>query len=853
MRDFAANILAAAAPDVQPLAFNWAFSKWLVLLAVLIAGTSIFYLYRAQKRIASPRLVKTLTAIRLAIVVLMFVLLAGPVYQWRHVRNSRPTLWVLIDQSTSMARADHQMSQAERLVWARALKLLPTDATTRAATNPSTQGTFDVVANKTRLEFAIEAVKLLHAPAGVETKLVAFADSVTPVTVSQTDKLPDDLKNAMKPTGYSTDLVGALRWVNEQIGPDDRASVVVISDGRQNSAGAGASADLIEPARLLAARDVKVFTVAIGSDQVVPDAAIEQIDAPDWIYQGDTLRAAALVRLDGLAGKPVTVEFKQVSPTTPSTRAPQTQPTTAPTDRATRVVTFDDTPEGTGVFEYELNVRPVAGEAVAQNNAQRLRVTVKKDRLNVLVVDQQPRWEYRYLTNYLERDRRVKLQKILLEPAEILGVDRPPPVTAFPENPSTEAQLLPGTFEQWAAFDLIVLGDVPPDRLPPAQQAFIAKAVKDRGMSVIFIAGQQNMPARYSTDFAGLFPVELTSARTTQDVAAHLKSGFRPTVTPEGAASVLGQFALDASHNAELCAMLPTCYWHSEQTRAKPAASVLWTLDETTANAPTAQPSTTRDASRDRALLATMPLGLGRVMYLASDSTWRLRQVNGENLHERFWGQVVRWVVGDDLPAGGRLVKFGADKPRYAAGEPVTVTARLLAPKDATPLLGKDVKVVAKSAGGRQLSETRLTEIPDAPGYYKCTIPAGLPQGRVELSLAGDEVEKSLAADPTVVTRTLALDVLPHRDDESANLNTDFPALSRIAQASGGVAVAGPDAGLVAQHLPGENVRTEKVEQAGLFSDPRDSATRLTHWAFLALFVGLLTAEWVIRKSAGLV
>ncbi len=70
-------------------------------------------------------------------------------------------------------------------------------------------------------------------------------------------------------------------------------------------------------------------------------------------------------------------------------------------------------------------------------------------------------------------------------------------------------------------------------------------------------------------------------------------------------------------------------------------------------------------------LLCTGTYGSGRVMYLASDSTWRLRQVNGQNLHERFWGQVVRWAVGNDLPAGGKLVKFGTNKPRYVGGEPV--------------------------------------------------------------------------------------------------------------------------------------------------------------------------------------
>ena len=40
-------------------------------------------------------------------------------------------------------------------------------------------------------------------------------------------------------------------------------------------------------------------------------------------------------------------------------------------------------------------------------------------------------------------------------------------------------------------------------------------------------------------------------------------------------------------------------------------------------------------------------------------------------------------------------MKFGADRPRYVAGETVTVTARLLG-KDMAPLTKKDVKVVAR-------------------------------------------------------------------------------------------------------------------------------------------------------------
>jgi hypothetical protein len=310
--------------------------------------------------------------------------------------------------------------------------------------------------------------------------------------------------------------------------------------------------------------------------------------------------------------------------------------------------------------------------------------------------------------------------------------------------------------------------------------------------------------------------------------------------------SVLSQFSPDERQNAQRWSNLPPWYWHSAQTRTKLAASVIWAIAD-----PNAKPLALSQA-RDRTLLATMPMGLGRVMYLASDSTWRLRQVAGENLHERFWGQVVRWAVGNDLPAGGKLVKFGSDKPRYVTGEPVIITARLLDPSTLAPLSVRDMKVVAKDASNKRLIETPLIETSTGSGLYRATISA-LPAGRVELSLSGKAVEENLAADPTVVTKSLALDVLPHRDDESININTDFPTLARIAEAGGGVMIRAPYADIIASHLPQLTFTSESTQQAGLFSNPRDRGTKVVHWAFMIAFITLLTAEWVIRKAGGLV
>ncbi|CAA9378309.1 MAG: hypothetical protein AVDCRST_MAG64-445 [uncultured Phycisphaerae bacterium] len=993
-----------AAADVEPLAFNWAFEPWwLVVLAALAAGAMVFYLYRAQRRIASKRVIAALTTIRIALMLLMFVLLAGPVYQRSHTSESGGTLWVVFDQSGSMDHADRQMSPVERLRWADGLGLLPAgarpskldrqvaslaalradlahletrsqlasaekdeqkrvaefakgvqgwneqfqsligrveqDPAAKAAPDgaalvtslreaagtvkggvdkaadrkkfdeaaadvpwaetvkridaalavlrplsdqadqnfinekqgdQAVQDALAKVAERKRIELAVSALteKSKNGKTGLidviprqNTKVVGFADVPQAVTTNDPAKLPDLIKTGLKPTGHSTNLAGALQWVNEQIGEDERASVVVVSDGRQNHGG-----DLVEPARLLASRDVRVFTVGIGSDQVAADATVEQVDAPDWIFKDDTLRASALLRLDGLSGKPVTVEFRREG------QPPQTQTVTPQTDRATQVVTFRDKPIDAGMYEYEIAIKELPDETIKDNNTQRLRVTVKKDKLNALVIEDQPRWEYRYLTNYLERDQRVKLQKVLFQAANIANVDRPAPVMASPENKTAEAQLLPDTAEKWAAFDFIVLGDVPPERLTEKQQEFLAKAVTDRGATLLLIAGQFNMPFRYSggdgaapagpgraRNVHDLLPVDLVNAWTPQEMSAHAKAGFHPVIAPEGAGSILSQFTVDESLNAQLWAGLPAWYWHSEQTRTKMAASVIWAAAEPKAagDEKAVGADLSLEDARKRALLATMPVGLGRVMYLASDSTWRLRQVGGQNLHERLWGQVVRWVVGNDLPAGGRLVKFGTDKPRYVAGDAVTVTARVLG-KDMAPLTGKQVKVVAKAVPadgkgeGKRLNETTLVESAEAPGYYKATL-SGLPAGRVELALAGKEVEQLLTEDQTTVSKSLSVDVLPHRSDEKRNINADFAALARVAEAGGGIAVRGPHADVLAEHIPELNYTTENLEQVGLFSDPKDRSTQYTHWAFMILFVGLLTAEWVIRKAGGLV
>src|SRR5215218_2217664 len=87
---------------------QWAFNRWLVVLAALLSGAMVIYLYRAQRRVASRGVVAALTVLRVVLVLLAFLLLAGLAVRWKRVGASGGTMWVVVDQSGSMAQADPQ-------------------------------------------------------------------------------------------------------------------------------------------------------------------------------------------------------------------------------------------------------------------------------------------------------------------------------------------------------------------------------------------------------------------------------------------------------------------------------------------------------------------------------------------------------------------------------------------------------------------------------------------------------------------------------------------------------------------------------------------------------------------------
>jgi hypothetical protein len=182
------------------------------------------------------------------------------------------------------------------------------------------------------------------------------------------------------------------------------------------------------------------------------------------------------------------------------------------------------------------------------------------------------------------------------------------------------------------------------------------------------------------------------------------------------------------------------------------------------------------------------------------------------------------------------------------------VTARV-SKEDFTPLTGESFKIIAeRKGGGPAAGEANMVEAPsEGPGIYRGTMT--LSAGSYSLSIHGGEPERLLASDTSVdpAQKTLQIEVQPDATVEDRDVNADPQKMASIAKAGSGVAVDGPYFDVLANHLPVVDHTEAQIEQAGLFSNPNDPRTQAAHWAFLAIFVILITSEWILRKRGGLV
>ena len=469
--------------------------------------------------------------------------------------------------------------------------------------------------------------------------------------------------------GETTDFTAALEETRRRIPSEELAGAVFLSDGR-----ATAGADIESVARLLARQGVKISSVVIGDITNRADLAVEEVGAPESIFLGERVNAQVYLRADRLKGEKAVVRFLC------GEKELDRQDLEIDDDEWTKEVRFSDEPKEKGLRAYRIELETPDRDVEGANDVWPFDVSVSDDRTNVLLADRRPRWEFRYLRNlFYGRDKSVHLQYLLTEPDRLAGeADRPAVAAdATREFGDAESGRLPSGRDAWRKFDVLIFGDLTPDSLDDETVADVRACVEERGAMAVFVSGGKHMPLDFAKHpLAELFPVVLTNSAGHVSASWHT-GAYAFAVTGTGYAHEIMTLSESESENVRIWET--GCEW---QRRLD--GLVLRPGAETLAFAGDSDPL-------KHPVVVVQQRGRGKVVFVASDETWRFRYKIGDTYHHRFWGNVLRWGTGEKLRDGNLHARIGTDAIHYPPAAPVKVMVRL---KNADSLPLEDMEVV---------------------------------------------------------------------------------------------------------------------------------------------------------------
>ncbi len=329
------------------------------------------------------------------------------------------------------------------------------------------------------------------------------------------------------------------------------------------------------------------------------------------------------------------------------------------------------------------------------------------------------------------------------------------------------------------------------------------------------------MPAAYrGTPLERLMPFDARNVRSPNPDKVITK-GFVARPTDLGLASPGMQLGDTIEETKRIWAGLPPLYWLLELPGTKPGARVL--LENPTRLGPDGRPLP---------VVLLQYVGAGKVLFQATDETWRWRYRTGDLYFARYWVQTIRWLCRSKLAEADGPVTLSTDRREYEQGEPVRLRV-CFADERLAPAEDDGVTVVVESSGGK----TRRVVL------HRTTAERGVFRGLLERPVAGDY--RAWIATPELKDRRPSVDFLVALPaSEFARTRMDVAEMRRAAEISGGRYISFERADQLARQLPpGRRTPIESLSPVPLWNS----------WPVLALFLVFLIAEWVLRKRGGMV
>jgi len=792
-------------------------SAGLVLLLVALALVGgVYWIYRREGAARTP--VKLgLATLRALLLAGAFLLVLEPVLAVDQIEYVDKSTVVLVDTSLSMTTRDRYPDPVRRNDLAAALGV-----------DPTTHLRFQLVNE------ALETSNLLPLLSRQNRVVVfPFSDGIgapTPVPKTPEGKNPPpdpfgpvDLftDEARKAGAGGTNLAGSLRAAVEAVGSDRIAAIIVISDGRNNLG--PPAADLALYARN---KDLRIHTVVAGDDEPPRNLRAVSLAGPDRIYRNDPVSFEARVASRGYNGATVVFE-RRYTDGSDDWEEVDSKPVGFEADDRPVQLDFKDRPPRVGGVRYRVRMDVEEDESNRRDNEKSFPTRVVDEKAKVLLVAGGPAHEYYAIKNTLLRDATIQLA-CFLQSAD----------PEFPQDGNIVLEELPATREKLYEFDVVVLHDPNGERMPADWPAMLKDFVAEHRGGLCYIAGNKHTLSLVRTktgenDLTGILPVVLDLDRADQPgfgigYGGYFTTPWRMTPEPAAFSHPATKFHSDPRRARDLVwERLPPFYWWFPVLKAKPGATVLARHDD---------PRERVEPYGRRPVLAVQRFGGGRVMFLAADETHRWRG-NAEEIFDRFWVQSVRYLL-EGRPAGAkRRFRIFLDRELVDLGEAVRVTAEVF-DKSFEPLTDASVGVGVRGPGG--LEETlRLLPVRGKKGHYAGSF-APPAEGEYELRAAAERFRpKREEGEPDTPAAEFRAE-LPHR--EMGDVRADKALLRNLAARTRAISPGLHELERLAdpELVP---TRTEKVVTQG-----RPIALWDT-WTTVIVLLGLVCAEWILRKA----
>jgi hypothetical protein len=775
--------------------FFWARPLSTPLMIAVFAAVVLLSIYLYRRAWGLPLWLRVSLGIaRLIALTLVVASLFEPTAVVSETHTQARTLPILIDVSESMSMKDERKNTEDIAAAAAALgflgqeNLAPDELVLRLDAEQR-----QAIQSSSRLDLARGILRYPAAPVfadlgesfaisyhsfGRSTQLLSSNPTITPVEL-----------DALTATEPATAIAASLEAVAKS-GVTTPAGIILLTDGIENTSSQRIEAVLQD----LGARGIPVFPVPIGLEQP-DDVSIRNIVMQEVAFSGDSVPVQVQILSKGYekrtARLTIQLNDRQVF------------------QRSIRLqggLQFEDVEFNMDIYEkgaarVAVAIEPFDEEISTANNRVERSTRVVNEKVNVLYIEGNNRWEFRYLSAILKRDPRLNTTFISSSAGPEFARNSPEHIERFPSKRQDAFQ-----------YDLVILGDVDSAFFSPEELELLEELIRDRGASLLVLCGPMHTPSSYSgTPVETLLPVRFDADSEWEMTA----ESIYPVLTPEGRSSMVMLLENDPEENDRVWSRAAPLDHLPPLTGVKPGATVLATLSDSTAG------------SQTYPLVAWHRYGTGKCMTLATDRLWRLRFKTGDKYHWRVWSQSIQFLTLSRLMGEHKRIRIETDRTLYQDGEQARLYAHVL-DEDYEPVVQPSFTIIVNGTDGNALRETlSLQADRTSPGLYEGYFTAPV-AGRYRLEANEDDAEISNTTEFQVAT--------VNRELSDTNMRRD--GLQRIAQLTGG-AILDP-ANLT--KLGG------LLDPAPVTTTVRSERPLWDHWLIAILLVALLGMEWILRR-----